>query len=78
MPIYEYECNECKKITELLIGVSQSKVQIQCAHCGSEKLKKKISSGFVSTGSKPKQDFCPQKSCCQSSPSCMFGNGCGQ
>ncbi|MFH1063278.1 MAG: zinc ribbon domain-containing protein [Candidatus Omnitrophota bacterium] len=76
MPIYEYECIECKKTTELLIGVSQSKVEIQCAHCGSKKLRKKISSGFVSTGSKNKQEFCAQKGPCQAAPSCMFGGGC--
>jgi putative FmdB family regulatory protein len=78
MPIYEYECEKCKKTSELLIGVSRSKVEIKCTHCGSEKVNKKISSGFVSTGSKTKQEFCAQKGPCSANPSCMFGGGCGQ
>jgi len=76
MPIYEYECSDCKQISELLVGVSQAKVEIKCIHCGSTKLEKKISSGFISTGSKTKQDFCAQKGPCQASPSCIFGGGC--
>ncbi len=78
MPIYEYECQQCKKTSELLIGVSQSKGQIKCNHCGSEKMNKKISSGFVSTGSKTKQDFCVQKGACSANPSCQLGGGCHQ
>ena len=76
MPIFEYECTDCHKVSELLIGVSQSQVEIQCVYCGSRKLHKKISSGFVSTGSKTKQEFCAQKGPCQAKPSCMFGGGC--
>ena len=77
MPIYEYECKQCHQVSEFLVGVSQSKVKIECTYCGSSKMTKKISSGFVSTGSKSKQDFCAQKGPC-STPSCMYGGGCGQ
>ncbi len=76
MPIFEYECTACKKVSELLIGVSLSKVEIQCSYCGSKKMHRKISRSFVSTGSKTKQEFCAQKGPCQASPSCMNGGGC--
>ncbi len=77
MPIYEYQCEQCQKVSEFLVGVSRSKVKIECAHCGSKKMEKKISSGFLTTGSKSKQDYCAQKGPCQT-PTCMRGGGCGQ
>ena len=76
MPIYEYECQKCKRVSEFLVGVSQTKEQIQCKYCKSKKMTKKISSGLVSKGSKTKQDFCAQKGPCSSNPSCMYGGGC--
>ena len=77
MPIYEYQCNQCGKVSEFLVDVLQSKVKIVCEYCGSKKMTKKISSGFVSTGSKSRQDYCAQKGPCQI-PTCMMGGGCGQ
>jgi len=76
MPIFEYECIDCWKVSELLIGVSQSKVEIQWAYCASKKVEKKISSGFVSIGAKIRQDYCVQKGFCQAASSCINGGGC--
>ncbi|MDD5747123.1 MAG: zinc ribbon domain-containing protein [Candidatus Omnitrophica bacterium] len=75
MPIFEYQCQDCGKISEFLVGVVQAKVTIACRACGSTKMTKKISSGFVSTGAKSKQDYCAQKGPC-STPACMHGGGC--
>lgn len=77
MPIYEYECEKCHKVSEFLIGVSDKKTTIECQYCKSKRMKKKISSGFVSTGSKSKQDFCAQKGPCKK-PTCMLGGGCAE
>ena len=76
MPIYEYQCEQCGKVSEFLVGVSQSKEKIACVYCQSKKMIKKMSGGFVSTGSKSKQDYCAQKGPCKT-PSCMHGGGCG-
>jgi putative FmdB family regulatory protein len=42
VPIYEYKCDDCGKITELLES-SDSKGERKCAHCGSTKLAKQFS-----------------------------------
>jgi len=42
MPIYEYKCDDCGKITELLES-SGNKAQRKCAHCGGKKLTKQMS-----------------------------------
>ncbi len=75
MPIYEYECRQCKLVSEFLVGVTQSEISIQCRKCGSKKMKKKISSGYVSTGAKSKKEYCAQKGLC-STPSCLHGGAC--
>ncbi|MDR2844819.1 MAG: zinc ribbon domain-containing protein [Puniceicoccales bacterium] len=46
MPLYEYECIECHKVSELLITASRPPI---CPHCGSVKLEKQLSL-FASSG----------------------------
>jgi len=48
MPVYEYQCNNCGKISEFLVGVTQEKVEIKCKYCGSEELNKIFSKSNVS------------------------------
>jgi putative FmdB family regulatory protein len=43
MPIFEYDCKKCGKVSEFLIGVSASEPEIVCSHCGSEELAKRFS-----------------------------------
>ncbi|MEW6374511.1 MAG: zinc ribbon domain-containing protein [Thermodesulfobacteriota bacterium] len=43
MPIYEYKCEECGKITEVFMKDRASEDSIFCSHCGSERIKKLIS-----------------------------------
>ena len=42
MPIFEYKCSECDKVSEFLES-SSSKEKRVCAHCGSGKLSKMMS-----------------------------------
>jgi putative FmdB family regulatory protein len=50
MPIYEYQCRECKESFEQLVMRSSEKVE--CPKCGSDKLDKKFSTlGGVRVGS---------------------------
>jgi putative FmdB family regulatory protein len=41
MPLYDYLCEDCGNVSELLVNVSFKKVQ--CAVCGSSNLKKLMS-----------------------------------
>lgn len=42
MPIYEYECNNCKTKFETIVSIS-SKDNVACEKCGSEDTRKLIS-----------------------------------
>ena len=47
MPIYEYRCTQCGKISEFLVGIGSEDTELKCRHCGSEELVKMISTSFV-------------------------------
>ena len=51
MPIYEYRCKDCGKVSEFLVGVSEDAPQIKCKFCNSEKLEKIFSKSHVFRGS---------------------------
>ena len=51
MPIYEYKCKDCGKISEFFAGVSQQKLDIKCEYCGSRKMSKIFSKSYVITNS---------------------------
>jgi putative FmdB family regulatory protein len=67
MPLFDYLCLECGKVSEVL--VSSSVEDAQCASCGSGKVKKMLSS--VSSLSGAKKSGLPgagDTSCCGSPP----------
>jgi len=41
MPLFYYECKECKKTTEILVKSTNEKVT--CPNCGSKKMEKMLS-----------------------------------
>ncbi len=43
MPIYEFSCNKCGKIFEILQRSAGDKMKIVCADCGSKKVKRVMS-----------------------------------
>lgn len=49
MPIYEYECQGCGKVFELLVRLSSTDAPT-CPHCSSTELKKKISMTAAAKG----------------------------
>lgn len=72
MPIYEFYCSACRKDSEMLVRTTDWK-GIQCPHCGSAKLAKKLSvfsASVASTGGEgcPDAAYCPNSSsaggCC--------------
>ncbi len=57
MPIYEFTCEDCGKSSELIV---RSDTQIACEHCGSEKLKRELSSFAFSIGSSATPECAPR------------------
>jgi len=40
MPIYEYKCQDCGKVTEVFVRSIQKKIDISCPNCQSKNLQK--------------------------------------
>lgn len=76
MPIYEYRCSDCGKVSEVLI-LSGTK-QPACGHCGGTRLTKLVSApGSVvmsgsSSGSSDSGGSCPSGSCGTAGGCCSF------
>lgn len=75
MPLYEYKCNECGKVSEFLVGVSDADAGRECSSCGSTNLSKMISASAVPTHPLPKggKTCCGRDERCDSPP---CGSGC--
>jgi len=43
MPIYEYECSRCRRLTSVLTTRVSERVRAVCKHCGSKKMKRLMS-----------------------------------
>lgn len=50
MPIYEYQCSKCSKVTERLQGIHEPALK-KCPSCGGRAEKKMSSGAFVLKGS---------------------------
>ena len=64
MPIFEYKCGKCDKISEFLES-SASKKQRKCEHCGSTKLEKQFSvfAAGIKQGQSKKCHGCDDLTC---------------
>lgn len=47
MPIYEYRCKECGRVSEFLVGVGKETIEIKCVHCGSKIVEKIFSKSYI-------------------------------
>ena len=43
MPIYEYQCEKCRKLTSVLTTRISEKIDAVCAHCGNKKMRRLMS-----------------------------------
>lgn len=80
MPIYEYKCEKCGEITELLVGVVQEESNIECKNCGSKELVRIFSKSNVLTkgnliGSQKGKTCCGREERCDKPP-CSDGGTC--
>ncbi len=69
MPIYEYKCRDCGKVSEFLVGFTKDAFEIKCSFCNGKNLDKIFSQCFVSTGGRI---IGPQdgKTCCGRTERC--------
>ena len=63
MPIYEFICEECFEEFEKLVSFRQSEIDLNCPSCGSELIRKKISSFASLGGGSGKQSMVASSSC---------------
>lgn len=68
MPIYEYRCGKCRKISELLRPMGDTGKDLECPECGADQMEK-IHSSFAaaSTSSRSESMPCPAASTCGNS-----------
>ena len=67
MPIYEYRCNQCGEISEILRGVGSHDEILQCKHCRSSDLEKIMS---VSSFTLADSNQAPGTTCCGRTERC--------
>jgi len=76
MPIFEYKCNDCDKVFEIL-QLPGIKTELKCAACSGTSLKKLISAPFLpSSVGKPANDSTVCAGC-ETPPGCPGAGGCG-
>ena len=60
MPMFEYKCNECGTVSEILTGVSRVDPEVKCDDCDSKNVKKLISvMNFSVGGSRATEPIAP-------------------
>ncbi|MGC8979704.1 FmdB family zinc ribbon protein [Caldisericum sp.] len=80
MPIYEYRCVKCGKVTEFIEGIGQDDVEKKCKYCGSIQLTKILSnihvlSGKSIIGSQEGKTCCGRDERCEKPP-CSDDGSC--
>ncbi|TKB23810.1 zinc ribbon domain-containing protein [Desulfopila sp. IMCC35006] len=63
MPIYEYRCNDCANIFEVLTTSRQSSKPVQCSKCQSNNVTKVLSAGSFRLGSGTSLASAPAPGC---------------
>jgi putative FmdB family regulatory protein len=76
MPIYEYKCQECGRISEIFLR-SPSSENAQCPACGSYKLDKLLSASYTlkTRASTPGTTCCGRAERCETPP-CSSDDTC--
>ena len=76
MPIYDFSCQDCGKVSEILTRSSENPI-IHCPECGSVNMVRLITSSYmIKTGdSKRGATCCGSEERC-STPPCSTGNTC--
>ena len=62
MPIWEYRCRDCGRVSEFLVGVTKVEEVLSCKGCGSKELEKLFPSSFGVISSK--DSILEESGCC--------------
>jgi len=78
MPVYDYKCQVCGEISEILIRSGRNDF-VKCPVCGSSKMDRLLSSSYLvkMESRDPGNTCCGRKERCESPP-CSFGGNCGR
>lgn len=58
MPLYEFQCTNCKDEFEELVRSSAAIAEVKCPHCGGQQVKRKVSL-FASKSSGGRTAYAP-------------------
>ncbi|MFH1282061.1 MAG: zinc ribbon domain-containing protein [bacterium] len=72
MPLYEYKCKVCNKVSEFLVSSSDDIQGLKCLTCGSKELAKIMSAANIAGSRNDSCDLNP--SCCGDNPGCSLAN----
>jgi putative FmdB family regulatory protein len=77
MPIYEYKCQSCGRVSEPLVHSLTGSEDLVCPHCGSHSLDRLLSvPGLLKGGSSPSgRTCCGREERCEMPP-CSSGGQC--
>lgn len=78
MPIYEYRCNQCSHVSEILTGLGSQSDPPLCKNCGSHDLERLMSVSSIlsrDSGHIPGATCCGREERCDTPP-CSAGGGC--
>lgn len=73
MPIYEYQCNVCGTVTEVIVTNGNSADKVTCSSCGAEDMRKKLSVTTLPTFPSPRGGM----TCCGRDETCGSSSCCG-
>ncbi|RJQ37315.1 MAG: zinc ribbon domain-containing protein [Dehalococcoidia bacterium] len=78
MPIYDFRCNKCGKVSEILARQTDNH-DISCPECGSDNLERLISPSYlVKTGKSPSGATCCGRTERCDRPPCSSGRKCAR
>ena len=79
MPVYEYECGDCGKVSEIMVGIGGQSDVLQCKYCGSTALKKLPTlASIAATSSGPRGKTCCRREERCDKPPCSTDGVCGR
>jgi putative FmdB family regulatory protein len=76
MPIYDFKCRDCGRVSEILVRSTDSR-EVCCPGCGGVNLERLIPSSFLVKAGSPSSGgtCCGRAERCQTPP-CSTGEGC--
>ena len=77
MPIYDFKCHACGKVSEFLLATSTINKALTCPDCGSQNLEKLISAPSLlkDRANAPGTTCCGREERCETPP-CSTGEWC--